>query len=244
MEAIAAMLEEHRAALSTDFKSAFSTLESKLDTIQSKVEDQERRVLSLESNANAVSESIGALETSCSALANENAKLQAKVLDLEGRSRRNNIRIIGLPESIEGSRPTEFFAGLLVEVLGEQVLTSTPELDRAHRALTSKPSPGEKPRSVVICFHKFQTRDLVIRESRKMRGRLLYRGDPIHIFKDYSPDVLNKRSEFRDVMKELYNLKPALHYPAKLKHEGKKRLFSPQEARELVSSYRRPQPDE
>lgn len=61
-----------------------------------------------------------------------------------------------------------------VEVLGGQVLTSTTELDCVHRALTSKPGLGEKPRSVVICFHKFQTRDLVVRESRKMRGRLWY----------------------------------------------------------------------
>ena len=127
MDTIAAMLEEHRAALSTEFKSAFSTLETKLDTMQSKVDDQDICLLSLEANANAVSDSIR--ETSCSAQANDNAKLQAKVVDLEGR--RNNIRIIGLPESVEGSRPTEFFAGLLVEVLGENVLPSTPDLDLA-----------------------------------------------------------------------------------------------------------------
>lgn len=58
-------------------------------------------------------------------------------MDLEACSRRNNIRIIGLPESIEGTHPIEFFTGLLVEVLGDQVLTSTPELDRAHRALAA-----------------------------------------------------------------------------------------------------------
>ena len=109
MDAIASMLEAHRAALSTDFKSAFSALKSKLDIIQSKVEDQDRQK-----------------ETSCSVLADANAKLQAKILDLEGRSRRNNIRIIGLPESVEGIRSTEFFAGLLVEVLGDQVFTSPP----------------------------------------------------------------------------------------------------------------------
>ena len=249
MDTIAAMLEEHRAALSTEFRSAFSTLETKLDTMQSKVDDQDIRLLSLEANANAVSDSIRELVTSCSALANDNAKLQAKVVDLEGRSRRNNIHIIGLPESVEGSRPTEFFAGLLVEVLGENVLPSTPDLDRAHRALTAKPKPEDKPRSVVICFHKFQVRDRVIRESRKMRGKLQYRGNPIHIFEDYSPDVLNQRSEYRDVMKDLYNLglKPTLHYPAKLfvtLDKGKKRLFSPQEAQELVSSLKRPRPNE
>ena len=65
MDTIAAKLQEHRAALSTEFRSAFSTLETKLDTIQSKVNGQDRCLLSLEANANAVSDSIRELETSC-----------------------------------------------------------------------------------------------------------------------------------------------------------------------------------
>lgn len=83
-----------------------------------------------------------------------------------------------------------------------------------------------------------------------MRGKLQYRGDPIHIFEDYSPDVLDQRSEYRVVMKELYNLglKPALHYPAKLfvtpKNGGKKRLFSVKEAHDFVSTHRNLQPKE
>ncbi|XP_060780513.1 long-chain fatty acid transport protein 2-like [Neoarius graeffei] len=108
--------------------------------------------------------------------------------------------------------------GLLVlsVVLGEGVLTSTPELDCAHRTL--KHGTGGRPRSVVICFHKYQTGDLVIRESRILRGKLQYRGTPIQIFEDYSPDVLEMWSEYRDVMKELYSLglKPSLQYPARL----------------------------
>lgn len=248
MEAIAAMHEELRAAISTDFKSAISSLESKLDTIQAKVDDHDKRVISLENHANEASDQIRALEASCISMAEAIAKLQAKVLDLEGRSRRNNIRIFGLPEAIEsGSRPTDFFAELLVEVLGEKVLTSAPELDRAHRAL--KRGTRDKPRSVVMCFHKFQTRDLVVREARSLRGTLQYRGTPIQIFEDYSPEVLDMRSEYRDVMKDLYNLnlKPSLLYPAKLfvtldKNADRTRLYSVKEAEDLVSKHRRAQP--
>lgn len=134
MEAIAAMYEELRVAISTDFKSAMSSLESKLDTIRAKVDDHDKRVISLESNANETSDQIRALEANCLAMSGDIAKLQAKILDLEGRSRRNNIRIFGLPESIEGTRPTDFFAELLVEVLGKGVLASAPELDRAHHS--------------------------------------------------------------------------------------------------------------
>lgn len=63
------------------------------------------------------------LEARCAALAERTDKLLAKTSDLESRSRRNNIRIVGLPESIEGPRPTVFFAELLVERLGSENYT-------------------------------------------------------------------------------------------------------------------------
>lgn len=76
MGTLATMLEGHRMAPSSEFRSAFSTLKTKLDIIHSKVEDQ--RTLSLESNTNAVSEHIEAFEATCPALANDNVKLKAK----------------------------------------------------------------------------------------------------------------------------------------------------------------------
>ncbi|KAJ3595055.1 hypothetical protein NHX12_004360 [Muraenolepis orangiensis] len=78
------------------------------------------------------------------------ARLKAKNIDLEGRSRRNNLRIIGLPESIEGPRPTAFYSEVLVKLFGDQVLQTPPELDRAHRTLAAKPRQGDNPRPVIV----------------------------------------------------------------------------------------------
>lgn len=89
----------------------------------------------------------------------------------------------------------------------------------------------------------------MIREARSLRGKLQYRGTPIHIFEDYSPDVLEMRSEYRDVMKELYSLglKPSLQYPARLfvslGGAGKTRLHSVKEAEDLVSKHRASHPN-
>ncbi|KAI4800797.1 hypothetical protein KUCAC02_007095 [Chaenocephalus aceratus] len=105
MEGIAGLLEDHRRALSADFKSAISTLEAKLDRIQATVSDHGQTIASLESNANLQDERMLALEATCATLTDSNVKLLAKVTDLESRSRRNNIRIVGLPESIEGPHP-------------------------------------------------------------------------------------------------------------------------------------------
>ncbi|KAI4827640.1 hypothetical protein KUCAC02_031023 [Chaenocephalus aceratus] len=99
-----------------------------------------------------------ALEATCATLTDSNVKLLAKVTDLESRSRRNNIRIVGLPESIEGPHPSTFFPKLLMEVFGEGVfgegvLDSPPEYDRAHRSLTDKPKPGQRSRPVTAGHH-------------------------------------------------------------------------------------------
>ncbi|KAI4826554.1 hypothetical protein KUCAC02_030000 [Chaenocephalus aceratus] len=125
-------------------------------------------------------------------------KLKAKAIDLESRSRRNNIRITGLPKSIEGARATDFFFRLLVELLGDQVLTTAPELDRAHRALTAKPSPGSRPRAVIARIHHFRTKELIIQEARKRRGKLFFQGKPVAIFEDYSPEIVEQRTAYRE----------------------------------------------
>lgn len=79
------------------------------------------------------------IQSKLSSLTLDNAKLKAKLVDAEGRSRRYNIRVVGLLENIEGSMPTAFVLQLLFEVLGADILTSPPELERAHRSLVANP---------------------------------------------------------------------------------------------------------
>lgn len=193
---------------------------------------------------------IQALEERCVALANSNAKLTAKTIDLESHSRRNIIRTIGLLESIEGPRPTSFFAELLAEVLGDQILQSPPELDRAHTVLTAKPQPTSRPRPVILRLQRYQTKELIIPESRKRRGKLQYQGSPIQIFEDYTPEVAGKRAKYRAVMADIYNLalRPVLLFPARLQitldSRAKKRLPSPEEATTFAAKYQQgPRPD-
>ncbi|KAI4832857.1 hypothetical protein KUCAC02_015801 [Chaenocephalus aceratus] len=135
--------------------------------------------------------------TTCVELAASNAKLRAETADLEARSRRKNIRLLGLPESMEGPRPTAFFSDLLPQLLGDQILPTSPELVRAHRSLAAKPKPGERPRPVIIRFHNFQTKERVIREARKMRADLRYEGKSIAFYEDYIPEVVMQPALYR-----------------------------------------------
>ncbi|KAF3842531.1 hypothetical protein F7725_024482 [Dissostichus mawsoni] len=209
---------EHRASISADFKAAFAVLEAKLNQTQTTVAEHGEQIDSLETNANLQDQRLRILEEKCAVLADSNAKLAAKTADLEGRSRRNNIRIIGLPESIEGPRPTTFFSELLVELLGNETLQSPPELDCAHRAPAARPQPGTRPRPVIMRLYRYQVKDLIVREARKRRGDLRYRGTPVQIYEDFTQEVLEQRAKYRDIMSKLYNLglRPALLFPARL----------------------------
>lgn len=231
MAAIAKLLEEHKAALSAEFKSAITPLEAKLDFVQTKVADHGNRISSLEANANEVSDKLEVLEAKCAAIEANYNKLKAKTIDLESRCRRNNIRIVGLPESIEGTQPTAFFSGLLKEVLGDEILPKAPELDRAHRALVAKPAPGSRPRAVIVRVHHYQIKAAIIQEARRRRGSLCYQGKPFAIYEDYCPEVIEQRTPYREVMSRLYQegYKPALLYPARLRiltKDGGKKFFT------------------
>lgn len=244
MAALTNLLENHKVALSSEFKISMASLESKIDVIHATVSDHGQRINSLETNANLADERLPTLEATCLELTASNAKLKAKASDLESRSRRSNVRLTGLPESIEGPHPTTFFSNLLQKILGEQVLPTPPELERAHRTPFTKPKPNERPRTVIMCFHSFQTKEKVIREARRRRGELRYEGKPVAFYDDYPADVLELRSEYREVMAQLYELglKPSLLYPARLRitmeNGNTTRFSSVQEAKRYIADRR------
>ena len=206
---ISVLLEQHRAAIATEFKSLFVSMDAKLDKIQAVVSGQGKGITDLEENAEAVCGRLEQLEATCSSLQEDNKSLKSKLSDLEGRSRRQNFHLVGLPESLEGARPTSFFSKLLVKVFGDQVvLPSPPELDRAPRTLAPKPGPRERPRPVIIRFHRYQIKDLIMipwPQAPVLRG--LQRGG------------FEAAAEYKGVLAELYQhgLRPSLLFPAKLR---------------------------
>uniref|UniRef100_A0A1A8UW67 Uncharacterized protein n=1 Tax=Nothobranchius furzeri TaxID=105023 RepID=A0A1A8UW67_NOTFU len=73
----------------------------------------------MEEGLNEVDKRLNTMEVSQTSLAKQNEALREKVMYLENYTRRQNIRILGIPENAEGPRPTEFIAKLLIDVFGE-----------------------------------------------------------------------------------------------------------------------------
>lgn len=107
-------------------------LKSSISAVKTSLLEQEQKLKDVEESLTDVDGRVTVLESTCSALSKDNEKLRAKLDDLENRSRRNNIHVIGIPE---GSHPSAFIEALVLEVFGEQSFAKKPEVDRAHRSL-------------------------------------------------------------------------------------------------------------
>ncbi|CAL9705985.1 unnamed protein product [Knipowitschia caucasica] len=91
-ELLTTKLTEHKADLLAEIKETHTRYEAKLNSVLTIFDDHKRRIFSLELSANATSADFMGIQATLGALSAENAKLKAKVVDLEGRSR-SNIRI-------------------------------------------------------------------------------------------------------------------------------------------------------
>ncbi len=113
--------------------------------------------------------------------------------DLEGRSRRNNLRIYGVPGDTEKGFD---LVGKYVEYLrstelglGEMEL----HVQRCHRALTRMPGPEATPRSIVVNFLKFETKELILKKVwGKKRKTVKVGGKQIFFDHDYMTEIVQK----------------------------------------------------
>lgn len=127
-------------------------------------------------------------------------QIQAKLTDLEARSRRNNIRIYGIPEDVEGDNLQEFIESLIKTELPLQ--DTDLGIQRCHRALGPKPPQNASPRSVVIFFQEYRTKELVLRSAWK-KGEIRLDQQRLYFDQDYPAEIQKKRRAYAPIRKLL-----------------------------------------
>lgn len=144
--------------------------------------------------------------------------LMQKSDDFENRLRRNNLRLIGVPEKAEGSNPTDFFEQWLAQLIGKDRLSPLFAVERAHRVPTRAMPPGAPPRPVLARILHYKDRDTILRAARDIPDIRIDNGK-ISIFPDFSAEVQRRRLQFFDVKKRLraLQLPYAMLYPARLR---------------------------
>uniref|UniRef100_H2ZTN0 L1 transposable element RRM domain-containing protein n=1 Tax=Latimeria chalumnae TaxID=7897 RepID=H2ZTN0_LATCH len=214
-----------------EVKLGIQNLKASQDRLGTRMLEAEWRISKIEDDAEEETQTIKQLEQRLITAAE-------RIEDLENRSRRNNIRIVGFPEGVEGGNPTKFLQSVLTELL--DLSKDMPlEIEQAHRALGPHPTPGQCPRAFVIKLLRFPTRELLLRVA-KNKGQLKWEQHRISLFPDWSRELQAKRQRFWEVRKMLCEkgVKYGLFYPAVLKvtHRGETQSFTdPGEVKKFIS---------
>ncbi len=169
-------------------------------------------------------------------------RLTEKMTDMEDRSRRNNVRLVGLPEGMEGPDA----AGILRANLSKWIPSLREsfrdiEIDRAHRVYDGGRG-SDRPRTLIFRVLRWHDRSDILKGARQAYPMKCAQNNvTLLFFPDFSPATAIRRKAFGPVLKKMIalGLQPFLIYPAviKLWHKGEQRSFdSPQKAEDFISS--------
>lgn len=200
--------------LDDDMNARFNTLNSNLHQVQTSLADHTARISDLEGFASDHESRIAALEKRCTELLETNKSTKRKLIDLENRSRRCNIKVTGLPEKVEKGNPTQFVAELLPQLLGTNNFSSGLKVDRAHRI---GPSSAGRPRTMIAKIHHPPEKEKILKLAR-LQAPLTFNGARISVYPDFSPEVTEQRRAFDGAKKKLRDagIKHGLLFPARL----------------------------
>lgn len=104
--------------------------------------------------------------------------LQRHVEDLDNRGRHHNLRVRGLPETVEAEQLTATVTGLFNNLLDRPAQTIV-EMERIHGALRPKGRDTDPPRDVVCCLVDYKLKEDILHKARN-RIQLSHGGADIH----------------------------------------------------------------
>lgn len=101
--------------------------------------------------------------------------------DLDNRGRRHNLRVRGLPESMDAEQLTATVTGIFNDLMGRQTAV---DMERIHCALRPKGRETDPPRDIICCLVDYKIKG-ILRKARN-RIQLSHGGADIYIYQDLS----------------------------------------------------------
>lgn len=139
--------------LRNELRNSFSNHHSRIDQVEEYTEDLERLI----------SEHFAAYNEIADAhdhQVEEIRFLQAKVADLEDRSRRNNIKFRGIPETVKAQDQIPYIQQLFLKLL-PHLHQAGLIIDRAHEIAKPNHLPASVP-LMLVCIHFFHTKEHIM----------------------------------------------------------------------------------
>ncbi len=166
-------------------------------------------------------------------LRNQLERLTEKMTDIEDRSRRNNVRLVGLPEGAEGSDVAGFLrvnlSKWIPSLKGRNI-----EIDWAHRVYDGRKN-SDRPRTLIFHVLRWHDRSEILKGARQAYPvKCTQDNVTLLFFPDFSPATAAKRKSLVPVLRTMtaLGLQPFLAYPAVIKRS----FNSLRKAEDFVSS--------
>ncbi|KAJ1203633.1 hypothetical protein NDU88_007417 [Pleurodeles waltl] len=148
-----------------------------LQKVYDKVSTAETDIVRLQSVSNALEEHVRFFTTEYEPMA-----------DQEGRTRKNNIRVVGVPERAKGPSAELFVETLVIDHLCPKRLSSFFKVEWAHRALFPPLRPGAPPRTIIARIFNFRDQDTILQAAHSKRD-LQYENVTVCFFPDFKLQV-------------------------------------------------------
>ncbi|KAJ1190426.1 hypothetical protein NDU88_007164 [Pleurodeles waltl] len=216
-------------------KEQLSQLNTHLILLSTRVSQLEQRVSDLEDTNNQV-------ETTTSRVQSELEDLQNKLDEMENRSRRSNLRYVGVLEEMEvGSSVAKVVSELIVKIILPD--RAKPEGDlsiiRADRVPFVCPVNSKHPHTILVNFGDFRIKEQILSQARKVRKFKLDDSSSFCVFPDMSVAAAHRCQEFVGLIDDFkrWGAQAGLVQLAKLKvlYKGQAKVFqNVQEARNFL----------
>uniref|UniRef100_A0A671DN93 L1 transposable element RRM domain-containing protein n=1 Tax=Rhinolophus ferrumequinum TaxID=59479 RepID=A0A671DN93_RHIFE len=194
-----------------ELKNTITEIKNSLEGITSRLDEAEDRISDLEDKAAEITQTEQQKEKR---IKNNEDGLR----DLWDNIKRNNMRIIGIPEGEESKQGIEnIFEVIMFENFPNLMKETNIQVQEVQRVPTRINPNRSTPRHIIVKMAKLKDKERILKAARE-RQRVTYKGTPIRLSNDFSTETLKARREWQEILKVMENkgLQPRLLYPARL----------------------------
>ncbi|KAJ1106047.1 hypothetical protein NDU88_003450 [Pleurodeles waltl] len=196
-------LENMLTSLTESIKKGFLTSEANQAEIRSACESLEKKIDLLAQRTQALEELVEIVrddlrknKEEIQQLKGTQQELHEKLEYLENNSRRNNLRILNVPEGVEGSDLKKYIASLIKKVitLDETEVQIINDIQRVHRDPFRRNPNIKKPQKILVNFQTYLLKEKILGKALKL-GSLDTGEMKFEIRSDLSRLTLNRQWE-------------------------------------------------
>ncbi|OCT60672.1 hypothetical protein XELAEV_18046693mg [Xenopus laevis] len=193
-----------------------SSQRTETEIIKTEISTLATRLLTIEARQTEIDSNLTRHESAISTQARQIYLLRRGLEDAENCSRRNNVRIRGIPEDIQIAEAKQLLIELFNTLLGRDK-----DQDQFHRVAGGRP---DKPRDILCCIHKFTTKEQILSKAREIKN-LRIEEDSIELYQDLALTTITQRQLLRETTGKLRerNIQYKWGFPFALiaRHNGK-----------------------